>query len=854
MSGTGCGCCACLAGAGERRPIFNRPGLGAIRYRIGTHATFLDAMLRRLTVSIDGKTPYSLHELTTRESDDPAIALLDAWAVVGDVLTFYQERIANEAFLATATERRSILELGRLAGYTLEPGVSASAYLAYTLEDGAKTVIPAGSKAQSVPGAGEQPQMFETSADTEARASWNALLPRMRKPQDITLENVLTVESVWIDGTTTRIEKREPVFFVFETPMKRILGDNIKTIRTIVTEVHAIHRVREVIVDDVHKRTRLLLETVRPYYTNLYDAVLEAWRTTVHSFPAVDPCALPRDDEPAPPIEPAEKRVGASRKTSGKKRASRMNAAAHEPFDLDRLFRDILLGVPRRVLYARHRTSSDFRPLLEAEDDDPVVVLSHGRPENLEELLSPLIRARGVAPASQWQLGRSLAATVNAASDLIPRVLSELYPRAGATIYTAYSNVASGDRPYSELRSVHILRRQTRVFGFNAPPALFEDRPNQPPAGYPTPLDPGELPCVIHLASPEEAAAPGTYVVTINREGARARKVLEAQTKPRAAYAVSGDSTRLALSGDWWSPGTVESNVALIRDTTVFVANEPVVLAQQILTRPIGKPVEEEEITSESPMRIELDAVVEGLTPGRHVIVTGVRADTSGTSGIVSAELMMVANVELNLDSGAGGTAYSILELAPDGLAYQYDRATVKILGNVVHATNGDTHHQILGGGDASQALQTFTLNQSPLTFVSAPTIDGVVSTLVVRVNDVRWHETETLAGAGPIDRLFTTKVSDEGKVSITFGTGREGMRLPTGTDNVRATYRAGIGRAGNVRAGQISNAVSRPLGVRDVINPTDAAGGADPQSRDDARRTIPVSLQSLGRIVSVRD
>ena len=51
----------------------------------------------------DGARP--LVALTTRAADDPAIALLDAWATVGDVLTFYQERIANEGFLRTATER-----------------------------------------------------------------------------------------------------------------------------------------------------------------------------------------------------------------------------------------------------------------------------------------------------------------------------------------------------------------------------------------------------------------------------------------------------------------------------------------------------------------------------------------------------------------------------------------------------------------------------------------------------------------------------------------------------------------------------------------------------------------------------
>ena len=50
------------------------------------------------------------------------------------MLTFYQERIANEGYLRTATERRSVLELARLVGYQLAARrVAASVYLAYTL-------------------------------------------------------------------------------------------------------------------------------------------------------------------------------------------------------------------------------------------------------------------------------------------------------------------------------------------------------------------------------------------------------------------------------------------------------------------------------------------------------------------------------------------------------------------------------------------------------------------------------------------------------------------------------------------------------------------------------------------------
>ena len=50
--------------------------------------------------------------LRTRDDDDFTIALLDAWATVADVLTFYQERIANESYLRTATERRFAARAG----------------------------------------------------------------------------------------------------------------------------------------------------------------------------------------------------------------------------------------------------------------------------------------------------------------------------------------------------------------------------------------------------------------------------------------------------------------------------------------------------------------------------------------------------------------------------------------------------------------------------------------------------------------------------------------------------------------------------------------------------------------------
>jgi uncharacterized phage protein gp47/JayE len=72
---------------------------------------------------------YRLPEWTDRSPSDIGMLLVDLFAYVGDVVSYYQDRIASESFLATAVERRSVLHLLRLIGYELAPPVAASAEL-----------------------------------------------------------------------------------------------------------------------------------------------------------------------------------------------------------------------------------------------------------------------------------------------------------------------------------------------------------------------------------------------------------------------------------------------------------------------------------------------------------------------------------------------------------------------------------------------------------------------------------------------------------------------------------------------------------------------------------------------------
>ena len=87
--------------AGREQPA---RACSAIAYRTGTWATFKESMLARLSSS-----DYpALAGLKTRDDDDFSIALLDASSVVLDILTFYQERLANESYLRTATQLQSL--------------------------------------------------------------------------------------------------------------------------------------------------------------------------------------------------------------------------------------------------------------------------------------------------------------------------------------------------------------------------------------------------------------------------------------------------------------------------------------------------------------------------------------------------------------------------------------------------------------------------------------------------------------------------------------------------------------------------------------------------------------------------
>jgi predicted phage baseplate assembly protein len=103
-------------------------------------------------------------------------------------------------------------------------------------------------------------------------------------------------------------------------------------------------------------------------------------------------------------------------------------------------------------------------------------------------------------------------------------------------------------------------------------------------------------------------------------------------------------------------------------------------------------------------------------------------------------------------------------------------------------------------------------------------------------------------------DRHYMTYVDEDRRTRLVFGDGRRGARLPTGAENVVATYRYGAGREGQVAANSLTLLQRQPLGITAVTNPAPALGGADAESMDTARIKAPAAVRPLGRIVSLRD
>ncbi|MFY1584754.1 putative baseplate assembly protein [Micromonospora sp. WMMD734] len=629
----------------------NPPGRTAIGYRLGRQADFAAELVDRLS----GRP--ELAGLTTREVDDPAVALLHAWATTLDVLAFYQERIANEGFLGTATERGSVLMLARAIGYELRPGVAATTWLSFTVTatPGAPegVPIPVGSQAQSVPGPGELPQVFETVAPLLARPELNAVglrvtAPRAPRPGDDTL-HLAGVDTVLTPGTALLV-----------------LGPDWYDVR----------RVRST------------------------TAVLQA--------------VVAASDGGA--VVPAYTVVGLDAAVTAQQLGTELRQSGREV--------QVHLLTQRAALFGHQ--------------------------------------------AQPWS-----------ALPVALRV-GELNPGTNQVLPGAYAT-----------------RKDTWVDA-----ALGKDERT------------------LHLDQSYPSVVAGSWLVLETAGVPQVRRVDAVTESPVADFGIAARTTRVTVVGG-------DSNTFSRRTTTVLGGSRLLPTAAPPLTAPLA-----------ATATLELARPMPGLQPGRPLVLTGVEPD-GGPVGEVVTVLRVRDATTVDLTAN---------------VTRRYRRDSVRVLGNVTPATHGESRAEVLGSGDARQAFPRFTLRHAPLTHVPAATASGSRTTLAVWVDGVRWQEVPVLLGQAPAARVYTVRRADDGVVTVTFGDGLTGARLPTGRDNVVATYRSGIGRSADLAPGRLTIPLSRPLGLMEVGNPVPAAGADDPEGVDRARRNAPLAVRTLGRVVSLDD
>ena len=666
-------------------PVANPSGQASIRYQIAPYGQLREGMLREVSRDV-----RYLRDLNTREPADPTIALIDSWAIAGDVIGFYAERIANESYLKTATERRSIRSLARLIDYELRPGKAAEAWLAFTLENApgapSEVAIPVGVKVNSIPGPGETMVTFETIEEITGRPDLNAMRPRMARAQ--TLDDVEAAQGARCAGLLSEVRR----------------GDWLILARG---STQTLKRVEIV--------TAIAAEGVTQIDFNEDPPV----RTVPFLYPAL----------------------------------------------------------PMTILFPPMFGQSLSTPLLDRQ--------VHGFVRDQSSFEADLAASR----ISVLSLATHLT-VFQAPSFTLPTLTDGLFRFKTRAAVFGHNAVAPDAVPL-----------MSAAFSSSRQIKLDVELPELRPGGWIAFEAPGVSDFIARVGAVE------TVTASLTKFSARVTRV-----------EVSRD-----LPGDW--------RAIAASQVTILVDSRPLALAPLPIT---------EDVAGSS---LPLDAFHAGLGVGRPVAVAGERSDLPG---VVETELHLIAG--LLLEDG-----YTRLTLAT-AVAGPFRRDSVTINGNVALATHGESGGQPLGHGDASQANQQFRLPIVPLTHIGASNPSGVAAALSIWVGGILWAEVESLRDAGPLDPVYALSYGEDGSTNVQFGDGVNGRRLPTGTNNVVAVWRKGLGAAGMVRAGQLSLLSGAPQGVKGVTNPLPATGAADGETLEDARANAPLSVMTLDRIVTLRD
>lgn len=887
----------------------NRPGLPALSYRVGRHGDFFARTLARLPNERNGAGAMSappLGRLTYRGNDDPTIALLDASASLLDVLAFYQERIANEGFIRTALERRSVLELARSIGYEMRPGVAASTLLAFTVDDAPgspeRVTVPVGTQVLSIPKKDELPQTFETIEPLDARVEWNSI----------------GVHTPWTTLSQT-IETGSQVLFLERRGPRLGRGDVLLLVGGDAGDVRLLRRVHR--VTDVPNRGYRKVE-LQPMSAAADESVPSVplvkpkifafglrTRFFGHDAPSAESRAVNTMQVFAAgiptPVRCVALAPGGRLGASGFERVpdkSRQyldddyeslwhtiriwnldTGVLERTLDIEDTVTAVAFSSDDQYLAATMRDASGLTYMREWEVSSGAQIATARLDQ--EDPYARASRIESITFQASDELGAYRITTIDAARQAVTwtfdlsatKILEQ-----GKSLDLSMLGILADDPRQAERRDEgeHGEYSEHSLIGDDDGATVYRKRLLAAPV-------PGEIGLgtgTIDLDGIFRKLVPGGWVLLDDasdpsRTTAYAIKSVTTLF-PENDFGISKRVSRLVVNVGDTNP------TFSLRETEIYAESDELTLATLEVALP--EPIQGEVIS--------LDEAVEGLE-GRSVIVQGrpARAPSAADAPLVLTAILPGdkkisltvdedgKSVRLVDDNGFAADRAAGLDLViwdedvdpvhevvkvetvdntvspprmtlVEPLQNVYDWSSVRILANVAVATHGQTVTEVLGSGDGLARNQRFKLGKPPLTYVPAQNESGRASTLQVRVNGVLWEERGSLLQAKPADEIFVVRIQNDGTTEITFGDGVRGARLPSGAENVVATYRSGLGFEGEVEAGQLALLKTKPLGIREVNNPLPATGAEPPEAEPETRENAPRTVLVLGRVVSIQD
>lgn len=735
-SGSECFCCQ----TNRRISADNRAALSHFNYRIGSYASIREFLFRKIDL-----TP-TLRRWTHREPDDPAIALLEGAAILGDILTFYQDVYANEAFLRTAKWHESIAELVRLLGYKLSPGVGGKAVFAFELKKDEAVKIPVGFPLKATLEKVEKPADFETTEEITAYP-W---LSRFNLFRPLVQENITNSTNEFYISSPNQLLSAIEI-----KPGDRLMIGESDASGT--NQPAKLSNSEIVIVDSVREMHGTKIFKIKgklKYSGNASKLAVYKLGRYFHHFGYNSPLGFPETPN----------QVTSKLNTDGSTTTTILNKTA-----------ETLRTISAATNYdtvTPNLTKNQFP--IDAEITD--------LPANVPVIIEGVFSKQGKIKGAKTKKNSSTGGLTGI------NVMSEIY---------SLSEV--------EKMEYTLQSSEKTDYVFSAQKA---DSPNvtQSKASY-------------------------TLIRTLS----------EIKSAAVTWGAISGTVSMLKFSSALDS-STGDLNLLNMREVLFHETVSPLFFIKKA----------EFETNEASGNRLNFYGTADEL---KNLEKRRIMLEKTGEE----AKVLTVA--EIAQSAAAATLEFPVLRQITlsedvDYEDFPNENPKVTVYGNLIEADEGKTLPQaVLGNGDNTTIFQTFKLPKSPLTYhLDTAGSSPFAPELDVFVGGRKWQKVETLFGRGSDEQIYIVREDYENNSWVQFGDGKTGSRLPTGVKNVSAAYRIGNGAYGELKADTKVQAGAKLKNLDKIQMPQVASGGATPESADNARNAAPGKIQSLDRLISLRD